>query len=317
MILRRSALATLVGVLALLSLAATADAERPRCNGMHVLCERTFDEVVLAGTHNSMSANSLGWRFPNHMVAIPRQLRSGVRALLIDTHYGRRTADGTVLTDDDGSEDRGKRGLYLCHRFCELGASQLGPVLSSIRRWVRRHPGNVLLIENEDYVKSAVFARAMERTGLLDYVYQGEPGPWPTLAEMIESRQQIVMLADRDAKGDPPWYHPTYEGIMQETPFTFRQTRELIRPEYWPASCQPNRGGSTGALFLMNHWSPPIQPREPDLPKAARVNASDVIVGRAQACAEIRGQLPSVVAVDQFTAGDVLKAVRRLNRLHP
>ncbi len=125
------------------------------------------------------------------------------------------------------------------------------------------------------------------------------------------------MLADRDAAGDPSWYHPTYEGILQETPYTFHRPEELTEPANWPASCRPNRGGTTGSLFLMNHWSPPVQPNKPDLETAARVNARDVIVGRARKCAEIRGRLPSVIAVDQFTAGDVIGAVGKLNRLAP
>ena len=51
-----------------------------------------------------MSAASLGWGIPNQSVAIPDQLETGIRALLIDTHYGRLQPDGTVMTDDDASE---------------------------------------------------------------------------------------------------------------------------------------------------------------------------------------------------------------------
>ncbi len=316
---RRSGPVALLAVALCLAFVAVAEAAGgPRCNGQRVVCSRSFDQVVLAGTHNAMSAESLGWRYPNQPVAIRKQLDAGIRALLIDTHYGRLQPDGVVVTDDDGTETEGERGLYLCHRFCELGASKLAPVLRSIRRWLRHNPRNVLMIENEDYIKSSDFAAAMERSGLLDHVYLGAAGPrWPTLRRMIKTRQQVVMLADRDAKGDPPWYHPAYEGILQETPFTFRRPRELIDPASWPASCQPDRGGTSGSLFLMNHWSPPRQPREPDLETAARVNARRVIVGRASECAELRGQWPSVIAVDQFSAGGLLRAVRELNRLHP
>lgn len=308
----------LLAMVLCLAFAALAEAKRPRCNGQRNLCSRTFDEVVLAGTHNAMAAESMGWKRPNQLVAIPEQLDGGIRALLIDTHYGRLQPDGSVVTDDDGTETEGVRGLYLCHKFCELGATKLAPVLRSIRKWLRHNPRNVLMIENEDYIKSSDFAAAMERSRLLDHVYRGAAGPrWPPLRRMIRKRQQVVMLADRDAKGDPPWYHPTYEGILQETPYTFRRPRELTDPANWPASCQPNRGGTSGSLFLMNHWSPPAQPSEPDLETAAKVNAWRVIVGRAVECAELRGQLPSVVAVDQFTAGGLLRAVRELNRLTP
>ena len=43
------------------------------------------------------------------------------------------------------------------------------------------------------------------------------------------------------------------------------------------------------------------------------MNARSVIVGRAEKCAQVRGRLPSIIAADQVTAGDLLGAVRDLN----
>ena len=60
----------------------------------------------------------------------------------------------------------------------------------------------------------------------------------------------------------------------------------------------------------MNHWSPPLAPNPAT---SAAVNAADVIEGRAQTCARVRGKLPTIVAVDMFPAGGLLEAVRRLN----
>jgi hypothetical protein len=66
-------------------------------------------------------------------------------------------------------------------------------------------------------------------------------------------------------------------------------------------------------MFLMNHWSPPTAPAVPDLEASAAVNARSVIVGRAEECARVRGRLPSIIAADQVTAGDLRGAVRDLN----
>ena len=305
----------LVALVATLAFAAAQASAAQRCNGMRMLCERTFDEVVLAGTHNAMSSASLGWKLPNQSVAIPEQLDGGIRALLLDTHYGRLQPDGTVRTDDDGTVSEGVRGTYLCHVLCELGATKLAPALRQIRKWLRANPDNVLLIENEDYISSADFVSAMRRSGLLDHVYRGPRAPWKTLERMIAKRHQVVMLADRNSSGDPAWYRPTYTGLMEETPFTFNPPSKLTDPANWAESCRPNRGGTDGSLFLMNHWSPSTPPPEPDLEQSAEVNARDVIVGRARTCAELRGRVPTLVAVDQFTAGGVIGAVRELNRL--
>ncbi|KAA0273510.1 MAG: hypothetical protein EDQ89_04650 [Acidobacteria bacterium] len=309
----RRRLGTVLAVIALAVagtvLAATADARIKRCNGQRVLCDQPFNEIVLAGAHNAMSADSLGWVLPNQSIAIPDQLQLGIRALLIDTYYGVATGAGTVVNAD--ASDPGAR-TYLCHVLCQLGASRLAPVLRQIRRFLRNRPNNVLLIDNEDYISPPAFAAAMRRSGLLEYAYRGPTDAWRTPRWMIRQRQQVVLLADNDA-GDYPWYHRTYQGILQETPYTFPSPDLLIEPASWKASCGPNRGDVTGSMFLMNHWSPPTAPVRPDLDAAAKVNARPVIVGRAEECARVRGRLPSIIAADQVTAGDLRGAVRDLN----
>jgi len=307
---RAALLIVLVVAVAGTAFAAGAEAKRiVRCNGQKVLCDQPFNEIVLAGAHNAMSTDSLGWVLPNQSIAIPDQLHFGIRALLIDTYYGRLRDNGMVEnTDRSDPEAR----TYLCHVYCQLGASRLAPMLRQIRRFLRNRPNNVLLIDNEDYISPTDFARAMRRSGLLDFVYRGPTDVWPTARQMIRSRQQIVMLADNDA-GSYDWYHRTYQGILQETPYTFPDPDLLTKPANWKASCGPNRGDVTGSMFLMNHWSPPTAPAKPDLEASARVNARSVIVGRAKECDAVRGRLPSIIAADQVTAGDLLGAVRDLN----
>ena len=132
--------AALLAIVGSASLVATAEAKKPRCNGLRSLCDQPFDEVVLPGTHNAMSSESLGWRLPNQSVAIPEQLEGGIRALLIDTHYGEPRDDGVVETRDNATSAEGDIGMYLCHVLCELGATKLSPVLRQIRKWVRKPP---------------------------------------------------------------------------------------------------------------------------------------------------------------------------------
>lgn len=307
------ALAALLGA----AFGATAEAKKiVRCNGQKVLCDRPFNEIVLPAAHNAMSSQSLGWILPNQSIAIPEQLDYGVRGFLVDTHYGRLRDDGTVVTDDglNRPDSDGPLGTYFCHVYCEIGASKLAPALRQITKWIRNHPNNVLLIENEDYVTPKDFAAAVRRSGLIDFVYEGPTDRWPTARKMIRTRQNVVMLADNDA-GDIPWYHRTYQGILQETPYNFNQPSLLTDPANWEASCGPNRGDVTGSMFLMNHWSPPTAPAVPDLEASGRVNARSVIEGRALECAEVRDRLPSIIAVDQVTAGDLLGAVRDLNSI--
>jgi hypothetical protein len=307
----RGALVVLASVAALaaaLALAAPAGAAFPlRCNGEQRTCVRHLDEVALPAAHNAMSARSLGWQIPNQPVGIPDQLREGVRGFLVDTYYGHETADGTVVTDP---VKKPQSRLYLCHVACALGATPLVDVLRAMHLFLVWSPNNVLVIVNEDYVSPEDFAEEVRRSGLIRNVYRGRPGPrWPTVRQMILARQQVVMLAEHDS-GGVPWYHEAYNGVLQETPYSWPVPSLLTTPANWPATCIPNRGGRTGSLFLMNHWSPTVAP---DPAVSAQVNATDVLTGRARACQAARGKLPNIVAVDMFQSGGLFEAVRRQN----
>ena len=94
---------------------------------------------------------------------------------------------------------------------------------------------------------------------------------------------------------------------MQETPFHFTTPAQLAAPE----SCAPNRGGTVGSLFLVNHWvdtSP-----APRVSIARKVNAHDFLTRRVTMCRRDRGKLPNVVAVDFYRQGDARAVVDELN----
>ena len=304
----RLCLALACALVALGAAVAPAQAKAPlRCNGDWRLCDRHLDRVVLPATHNSMSAQALGWQIPNQQVGIPEQLSAGVRGLLIDTYYAHRGPNGTLVTDPAPTPES---GVYLCHVACALGATPLVDVLRSIRRFLRAHPANVLVIVNEDYVRPGDFARELRRSGLRRRVYGGPLGQrWPTLRKLIALRRQVVMMTQGDG-GPFRWYREGYQGLLQETPYTWATPNLLTDRSRWPASCQPNRGGTTGGLFLLNHWSPPVAPSPAT---SAIVNATDTLVGRASVCRFVRGRAPTLIAVDMFQSGGLFEAVRRLN----
>lgn len=312
----RAALAAGLAALALGVLPVAASAWRhhggPPCNGFAALCSRTLDRVVLAGTHNSMSSESLGWAIPNQIGDIPSQLRGGIRALLIDTHYGVRRPDGTVVTADPGSPPPppGPKETFLCHAYCEIGATPLREGLGWIRDFLRAHRREVMVIVNEDYISPDDYAAAVRDSGLSRYVYRGRTDRFPTLRRMIRRGRRVLMLAEHDA-GTVRWYHPAYQGILQETPYSFSTTAELTDPAQLATSCRPNRGGTTAPLFLMNHWV--LVNGVPSRAAAQVVNTRQAIVDRARACAKARGKLPTIVAVDSFGIGDLIGAVNELN----
>ena len=129
------------------------------CNGDAALCDRRVDQVVFPGAHNAMSSADVDrWMFPQQERGVASMLADGVRALLVDVHYGRPVLGSEAVKTDLEAEhanrekmeeavgaegfaaamrirdrltgrEEGSQGLYLCHGFCELGALPLVPWL--------------------------------------------------------------------------------------------------------------------------------------------------------------------------------------------
>ena len=333
--------AALLIAVAVSAFAAAGGTEAPAqpvtaCNGAAALCDRPLDEVVLPATHNSMSAPLPGWYSAEQETPIGRQLEDGIRGLLLDSHYGDRLASGRVRTyfgsreqrdeaathdavspeavesalrlrDRLGFRGKGTRGMYLCHSFCELGATPLADGLDDIHQFLVTHPAEVVVIINQDYVTPADFVGAIEAAGLTRYAATLGERPWPTLRSMIESGRRLVLVAENHA-GAAPWYQLAYERLTQETPFEFASAAELLAAG---TTCPPNRGSPGAPLFLINHWvtTAPVQ-RPSD---AAKVNAYAPLLARAQACRRIRKHLPNLLAVNFYKEGDVFGVADELN----
>ncbi len=333
-------IAVAVLVLALLGGGGTSSSEAAEidaCNGAEELCDKPVNEVVFPGSHNAMSAaTNRGYLFPQHERGIPEQLNDGIRALLIDSYYGQKADNGRVKTELDSSpkaralvdefgeefvnaalrvrdnlgfSGNPKREKWLCHGFCELGALSMQDTFRQVRDFLVRNPNEVLVIVIEDSVTPKDTAKAIKDSGLYDYVYRRKPGPpWPTLRELIESGERVLVVQERNARG-VPWLHQAYE-LMQETPYKFTSPAQLANTR---ASCQPNRGPLSASLFLLNNWidtSPAPRPS-----KAKRANSYDNLLKRAEECQKARNRLPNIIAVDFYKTGDLFKVTRKLNGL--
>jgi hypothetical protein len=322
--------------------ATTAAPPDGTCNGHAELCDKPLDEVVIPTTHNSMSVPLPGWYSSMQEVPIADQLHDGIRGLQIDTHYADKLPNGKVRTyfgsneevkqraqvdgvssdavdaalrirDRLGFEGEGERGMYLCHSFCELGATPLGSVLKDIRTFLVANPGAVLVIINQDYVTPEDFVGAVKDAGLEPFAYDGPvDGTWETLREMTDSGKRVVFMAENHA-GAAPWYHQAYKTITEETPYSFKKVSQLTDPAKLPKSCRPNRGPEGAPVFLINHW---ITTDPVPLPSnAAKVNAYDKLLARAKECRKIRHHLPNLLAVNFYREGDLFEVADTLNGL--
>lgn len=305
------------------------------CNGSRDLCDRPLNEVAIAATHNSMSvAAKPNWLFPAHEEPVATQLADGIHGLLIDVYFaypGKRVYTdtersspkaGDVILEEFGAEfvgaaNRIRRSiskpqgidpeLFLCHGFCELGATPLAEVLIEVREYLEKNPREVLVVVFEDYVPVSDLAESIEANGLRNYAYDGPWGPeWPTLGEMIDDGGRLVLLTE-NAEPDVPWIHNAFQSI-QETPFNFPTIESLRAPE----SCDESRGAPENSVFLINHWVDTAPNPRPSI--AARVNSFAFLKNRIERCQRDRNLLGNLIAVDFYREGDLFAVVDDLNQ---
>jgi hypothetical protein len=286
------------------------------CNGHVELCDRRYDEVVQAASHNSMSSPDVVRVWPEHDGGIREQLEHGVRMLMIDATYWdaiddaplralrQRVPSPPVISLLDAIEERlaAHPGIYLCHNVCALGAIPISTALGEVKDFLDRHPDDIVTLMLQDSVDPVDTAAAFDAAGLTDLVYDGPADVWPTLGELIDRGQRLVVFSEQH-DGPAPWLHSAFNAI-QDTPLGARRPADF--------SCARNRGPADAPLFVLNHWT---ERTAPDRAHARVVNQRQFIVERARRCADERGRLPNFVAVSFYDIGDVIGAVDELNGL--
>jgi hypothetical protein len=256
------------------------------CNGLAKLCDRAFNEVVFAGTHNAHASFAYGFTVfnANQNETVGKQLLDGMRVLLMDTYYG-------------------DEGVVLCHGTCSLGSIAHASVLEEIVDFMEMHPNEVVSIVYQDGVSPEDLAVDFESTGAIDLVFTRDGStPWPTLREMIDSGTRLFVTAE--SAGPPPaWHHYVWE-YAWDTPYSFTSADEF--------SCVLNRGSADNDLFQINHWLG----NSIGLPSeegAIMVNTQEALLSRVLACREQWARLPNFLVVDFYDQGELAATVELLN----
>ena len=273
-----------LSLLALLVVGACGGDPAPRCNGSAALCDRRYDEVAYATTHNAYNASDEGFQLANQTHGVTRQLEDGVRGLMLDTY-------------DQGGEVLVYHGIY--DDF--LGHARLADVLSEIAGFLAEHPGEVVTIIFETYASPESTLAAFEESSAIDYVLAHTPGEaWPTLAEMIERDERLVVFTDRDG-GAFDWYMPVWDHA-RETPYAAGSPEEL--------ECLGGRGDERAALLIFNHFLTAIS-GSPSL--AEMINHDPLLGPRVAECEAALTQQANFITVDFYEIGDTLAVTDRLN----
>ncbi|MFN7972218.1 MAG: putative Ig domain-containing protein [Acidobacteriota bacterium] len=203
---------------------------RLRCNGSAVACDRPYNQWSEVSTHNAMSNEEDGFWLPtpNQKYSFARQLDDGVRCLMLDTYM-----------------DQGQPAL--CHAYCVLGSTPWIPMLQDLDLWLETHPHDVVTFVLEAYITEAETRQALLAAGIFGRVYHhGKPpgSPWPTLRELCETGQRLVVFTD-DGSANGDW-HLDWRAYGWETPYD--------DPTF---TCQNGRGNPRAydnQIFILNHY---------------------------------------------------------------
>ncbi len=270
---------------ALLASCSEQSARETGCNGHDALCERTYDAVAYATSHNAHASLADNFRPPNHLYGLTQQMDEGIRGLMLDTYYDERFGGATAL----------------CHGACVFGRRPLVEGLSEINDFLSAHPREVITIIFESYIDAPDVLAAFEASGLLARTYAHTPGTaWPTLQEMIDADTRMVVFTDRDG-GTYDWYMDVWDHAW-ETHFSAETPEDF--------SCAPNRGDTANDLFIFNHFLTAPFASEA---LSEMVNHNPFLLERATGCQTESGDFPNFITVDFYSIGDVLSVTNTLN----
>jgi hypothetical protein len=277
------------------------------CNGSAAYCDRPYNQVAQACTHNSMSNDEdPGFDIPtaNQGFSFARQLDDGVRCMMLDTYM----AAGAPA---------------LCHASCVLGSTPWVPMLQNVAGWLDAHPGEVLTFILESYITEAETKQALIDGGVYDRVYHhnAKPGsPWPTLRWLVEHDKRLVVFTD-DSAANGDW-HLDWRQYGWETQYD--------DPTF---SCDEKRGDPTAydnQVFILNHYA--LCPSGGCASNGETNNAYTLLFKSAVECWHKDPknnpwtQIPTFVNVDHFEVpapgessprADVFDAVDALNAAWP
>ena len=270
--------------------------------------DKTYNEYTWVGAHNSHSSSGyVALWSRNQTVDMYHQMRDlKARGLMIDIRFEDGRIELTHGTDNAGEfKDR---------------------MINEIVRFLHENPGEVLTIDTEVTNNTLTYQQLKDAlddmptfTSLLFNPWDNrwrQHKEWPTLPEMVNAGQRIIMLIDK-ADVSKRWNEPDRYPILYRSDVTaenmWAQTGTHTceqRHQYGERKISlANSGWSR--LFTMNHFG-----QTGDVVAAGNDNNWDGLYPRISPTCTLEAQLgskPNFLAADYINTGDVQEITEVMN----
>ncbi|GGO59502.1 glycosyl hydrolase family 18 protein [Streptomyces lasiicapitis] len=271
-----------------------------------------LDDVTFLTTHNAFfnSEDSPPIAMPNQPHSVSRQLRDGVRSVMLDGYY----ANGRVR---------------MCHGGClggELSSTvTFSKIFEDIVAYMKEDKEAVVTVFLEDYTTAEQLEEELgddlaPGTDAAKMVFRPdaenvkEKG-WPTVKSMVDSGKRLLLFTG-DGKAEDKRNGKNKLGFMYEQPWIVQNHWSMGRglgTADW--SCYSRWGApllqedkNFRRLYVMNHFrSDPL--------KQTYMTDNAKLQNRAENfCAPAARKKPNFLAIDGYKDGDPMAAVNALNK---
>ena len=91
---------------------------------------------------------------------------------------------------------------------CSYGSVDAQAWLTALQNHMLSAPNDVVTLLIENYVEPAHLHEVLNDSGLMEHVFiHGLNEPWPTLREMIQNGERMVVFWEQTSDEAFPWFH--------------------------------------------------------------------------------------------------------------
>jgi len=162
-----------------------------------------YNEVCFLASHNSHAAHPYGYLYAQQDKKISDQLKSGVRALLLDT-YPVKKDNLTKEAQPQSGDSLNDYEVMLWHRSTGRNLKRtFKDALKTIKEFLIKNPRAIITIQLENYSPGSLIDHIIEKSNISKFVLKpndwdpSKKNGWPTLKWMIDNDKRLVIFDSR------------------------------------------------------------------------------------------------------------------------